>query len=95
MHQYPIPNTQYLIPNPLPNSRNWLNHTIPPSFPIFTLMQQYIPAKVLKAFIPDLQAETDSVQIKRIGNGLINHSYQISYWQLPDFSPREINTYCF
>ena len=58
-------------------------------------MQQYIPAKVLKAFIPDLQEETDSVQIKRIGNGLINHSYQISYRQLPDFFLQEINTTVF
>lgn len=58
-------------------------------------MQEIIPATVLHAFIPDLNEEQDSVQVKQIGNGLINHSYQISCRQDPDFFLQRINTAVF
>ncbi len=58
-------------------------------------MHQNIPVTVLKAFIPDVTDALDSVHVKKIGNGLINHSYQISSPAHPDFFLQKINTSVF
>ena len=58
-------------------------------------MHQNIPVTVLKAFIPDVTDALDSVHVKKIGNGLINHSYQISCPHHPDFFLQKINASVF
>ncbi|MBK6826374.1 MAG: aminoglycoside phosphotransferase family protein [Chitinophagaceae bacterium] len=42
-----------------------------------------------------MEDESNAVHVKKIGNGLINHSYQISCPQRPDFFLQRINTSVF